>query len=129
MEIISKAQREADLADQVVGRAHEQCGYDTNIANYEAMLEALPQDDWPEAIAQYRGLPEHEGAFACPADMVDELARYQLRDRVANLIKSERIERAKVSAILKVIDAQLTGAGREAALQAAVARRAASFGQ
>lgn len=53
---------------------------------------------------------------------------YQLRDRISNLIKSERVERAKAAAILEALDAQLVGPRREAALTAAVARREAALG-
>lgn len=125
MDIINAAQREADLADQIVGRTFEQYQYDINIQNYEALLAGLPEGEWPEDLAGFKGMADHDAAFACPSDRVDELSQYLLRDRVANLIKSERVERAKVAAILGALDAQLVGANRDAALQAAVARREA----
>lgn len=128
MEIISAAQRQADLADQIVMRTHEVYQYDMNIQNYEAILASLPTDEWPDRLAAFRGMSDHEAAFACdPAD-VGLLGQYQLRDRARNLIKSEQVERAKAAAMLSVADAQLTGPGRDAALEAAVARRAAAIG-
>lgn len=127
MDIISTARREADLADNIVMRTFEVYGYDQNITNYEAILPSLPEGDWPSHLAHLRGLSDHEAAFACdPAD-IDVLSQYQFRDRIANLIKSERVERAKAAAILGALDAQLTGSRREAALQAAVARREAAL--
>lgn len=128
VEIISNAKREADLADQIVSRTHEAYQYDLNISNYEAMLAALPQGEWPARLEQFRGLPDHDAAFKCDAEDVELLAQYQLRDRVSNLIKSEVVEKAKVTAILAVLDGQLTGGRREAALTAAIARREAALG-
>lgn len=123
VDIINNAKREADIADQIVSRTHEQYQYDLNIQNYETLLATLPQDEWPADLAGLKGMPDHEAAFACPPDRVDELSQYLLRDRIGNLIKSEKVERAKVAAILAVIDAQLVGPGRDAALQAAINRR------
>lgn len=125
MNIITDAKREADLADQIVARTHEVYQYDSNITNYEAMLATLPTDEWPERLAAFRGKNEHEAAFACPSEDIDLLAQYQLRDRIANLIKSEKVERAKAAAILAVVDAQLISPDREAAIQAAIARLSA----
>lgn len=126
MEIISNAKRESDLADQIVNRTYEVYQYDMNIANYEAMLATLPQSEWPKRLEQFKGLSDHDAAFACDPDDIEELSTYQLRDRVSNLLKSERVERAKAAAILAVVDAQLTGARRDAALTEAVSRREAA---
>jgi len=42
------------LADNVVHREREVHQYQINIDNYTVMLTALPQDDWPTDIAQYK---------------------------------------------------------------------------
>lgn len=123
VEIISAAKREADLADSIVMRTHEVYQYDQNIANYESMLTTLPTDEWPSTIVHLRGMPSHEAAALCDPAYVEDLSRYQLRDQVASLIKSEKVERDKAAAILAAVDAQLTGPNRDTALQAAVDRR------
>lgn len=127
IEIISAAKREADLADQIVSRTYEVYQYDLNIQNYEAMLTTLPTDEWPDSIVDLKNMTDHEASFACPSDLVDILAQYQLRDRVQNLVKSEQVERAKAAAILSAVDAQLTGPNRDTALQAAITRREAQL--
>lgn len=129
MEIISQSKRENDLADQIVSRTHEQYLYDENITNYEAILATLPTDEWPVRLQHLRGLPDHEAAFLCDPEDIDLLAQYQVRDRISNLIKSEKVERAKVTALLAVADSRLTGPNRDAVLQAAIDRRNAAIAQ
>lgn len=129
MEIISTARKQTDLADQIVHRTYEVYQYDLNITNYEAMLANLPTDEWPTNIAHLQGMPAHAAAAQCDPEYVDVLSQYQLRDHVATTIKSERVERAKAAATLEVVDTQLSGPGRDAALQAAIARREAAQSQ
>lgn len=128
MDIINNAKRESDLADSIVSRTHEVYNYDVNIQNYELMLLSLPQDEWPEHLVAYQGIDGHDAAFACPAEYIEELAQYQMRDQIQNLIKSEKMERAKAAAILSAVDAQLTGPNRAAAIEAAIARRETALG-
>ncbi len=42
------------IADAVVGREQEIFSYDINITNYEAMLAALPEGEWPHLLVQYQ---------------------------------------------------------------------------
>ena len=125
MNIISNEKREADLADAIVSRTHEVYGYDFNITNYATILSVLP-DEWPERLENLRLLHSHDAAAQCPPEDVDLLADLQQRDQVSALIQSERVERAKTQRILDALDANLMGAGRDAALQAAIARREAA---
>ena len=125
MNIISNEKREADLADAIVSRTHEVYGYDFNITNYATILSVLP-DEWPERLENLRVLHPHDAAAQCPPDDVVLLADLQQRDQVSALIQSERVERAKTQRILDALDANLMGAGRDAALQAAIARREAA---
>ncbi len=126
MNIISNEKREADLADAIVSRTHEVYGYDVNIANYEAILAVLPSE-WPEDLENLRTLHPHDAATQCPPGDIDLLADLQHRDQISALIQSERLERSKAQRLLDAMDAQLTGPGRDAAIQAAIERREAAL--
>lgn len=126
MEIISTEKREADIADAIVSRTYEVYGYDVNITNYEAILAVLPSE-WPEHLENLRTLHPHDAAAQCSPDDIDLLAELQHRDQISTLIQSERLERSKAQRILDAMDAQLTGPGRDAALQAAIDRRDAAL--
>jgi len=126
VDIITNAKRESDIADAIVSRTYEVYGYDVNITNYEAILAVLPSE-WPEHLENLRILHPHDAAAQCPPEDIDLLADLQQRNQISALIQSERVERSKAQRILDAMDAQLTGPGRDAALQAAVDRREAAL--
>ena len=128
MQIIDDSKREADLADAIVARTHEVYAYDLNIANYQTLLTTLPSE-WPEHLVEYRQTDPHAAAVMCPNEHVEELALLQQYDRVNALLSTEILERTKAATLLEVLDAQLTGPGRDAAIQAAVDRRNAALAQ
>lgn len=112
-------QRHLDtLAEAVVHREQEIFQYDINIANYETMLAALPQDDWPAELVQYqRSTPDQ-----IPDDLDATVADYQYRDRLRFLLKTERIERGKSFRVYEALVAQLPEEQRETLIMAAHAR-------
>ena len=128
MEIITNNKRIADLADNIVARTHEVYHYDTNIQNYEALLAAYPTE-WPEHLEQFKGMDSHEAAAQCPVEYIEELADVQQAERVAYLLKTEKVERAKANAVLRVLLAQMPDEVEEDAIAAAIARREAILNQ
>ena len=122
MDIITDAQRIADLADNIVARTYEVYHYDVNIQNYEALLAVYPTA-WPDHLEQFRGMEPHAAAAECPTEYIDELADCQQAERVSYLLKTEKVERAKAATILQVLKDQMPDDLEEEAIQAAITRR------
>ena len=115
---ISNADKYNILADNIVMREKEIMSYDINITNYTAMLAALPQDDWPSHLAQYKAATlDH-----VPDEFDDIVSQYQYRDRLRFLIKTEKAERAKSFRVYEALIAQLPEAERDTLITAAIAR-------
>jgi len=119
---ISTADKTASLADAVIMREQELFGYDTNIANYTAMLAAMPQDEWPVHLVQYRTATLDQ----VPDEYDTAVNEYQFRDRIRFLIKTERAERAKSYSVYQALIAQIPVAELDAAIAAAIARKNAA---
>jgi hypothetical protein len=108
------------LADNAVMREREIMAYDINITNYTAMLEDLPQEDWPDFLAQYKTATlDH-----VPDEFDDIVSQYQYRDRLRYLIKTEKAERAKSFRVYEALIAQLPEAERDTLMAAAISRAA-----
>ncbi len=115
---ITDADRVAVIAENVVGREREIFGYDLNITNYEAMLLALPSDEWPEHLAQYKTSTLDQ----VPDEYDAIVADYQYRDRLRGLLKTERAERGKSARVYEALLSQIPEAQRADAIAAAKAR-------
>ena len=115
---VSNADKYNILADNIVMREKEIMSYDINITNYTAMLAALPQDDWPNHLAQYANATLDQ----VPDEFDDIVSQYQYRDRLRFLIKTERAERAKSFRVYEALVAQLPEAERDTLITAAIAR-------
>lgn len=87
--------------------------YQINIDNYAAMLAALPDDEWPAHLADYKAAT----IDSLPWDMadadVDAVNDYQYRDRLRALSRTERTEQGKARRVLDALKVQI-GADYEA---------------
>lgn len=106
------------LADNAVMREKEIMGYDINIQNYASMLAALPADDWPEHLAQYK----HATLDHVPDEYDSVVSQYQYRDRLRFLIKTEKAERDKSFRVYEALLAQLPADQRDTLMAEAIAR-------
>ena len=106
------------LADNIVMREKEIMSYDINIANYTAMLAALPDDEWPSHLVQSKAATLDQ----VPDEFDDIVSQYQYRDRLRYLIKTEKAERAKSFRVYEALVTQLPEADRDNLIAAAIAR-------
>jgi hypothetical protein len=95
------------LADNVVYREREVHQYQINIDNYTVMLSALPQDDWPADIVQYKNTQTENIPQSVPMETVQLIADYQYRDRLSYLLRTENIEQSKTKRVLVALKAQI----------------------
>lgn len=115
---VSNADKYNILADNIVMREKEIMSYDINIANYTAMLAALPDDEWPSHLAQYKAATLDQ----VPDEFDDIVSQYQYRDRLRFLIKTEKAERGKSFRVYEALVTQLPEADRDNLIAAAIAR-------
>lgn len=95
------------LALNVVHREREVHQYQINIDNYTQMLAALPQGEAPAEIAQYLSTKTEELPVFLSLELVQSIADYQYRDRIAYLIRTEAIEQGKAKRVLDALKAQI----------------------
>jgi len=112
------------LADNIVMREREIMSYDINITNYTAMLAALPEDEWPSHLAQYKTATLDQ----VPDEFDDIVSQYQYRDRLRYLIKTEKAERAKSFRVYEALIAQIPEAERDTLIGAAISRASQQAG-
>ena len=112
------------LADNVVMREREIMSYDINITNYTAMLAALPEDEWPSHLAQYKTATLDQ----VPDELDDIVSQYQYRDRLRYLVKTEKAERAKSFRVYEALIAQIPEAERDTLIGAAISRASQQAG-
>ncbi len=106
------------LADNAVMREQEIMAYDINITNYTAMLASMPDDEWPAHLAQYKDAT----LDLVPDEYDDIVSRYQYRDRIRYLLKTEKAERAKSFLVYEALLAQLPADQRDTLMAEAIAR-------
>lgn len=82
---VAPLSKEQVLIDAIIARQNEILVYQINIDNYAAMLEAADDEDDPDIAAS---MPEH-------------------RDRIAQLLKSEKLEQKKSRMVLAQLEKQL----------------------
>ena len=95
------------LALNVVHREREVHQYQINIDNYTTMLAALPQGEPPAEILQYMSTKTEELPLSVSLDVMQQIADYQYRDRIAYLIRTELIEQSKAKRVLDALKAQI----------------------
>lgn len=106
------------IAENIVHREREVYHYDLNIENYEALLQTLPTEDWPEHLVQYQG----KTADQIPDEYDYICNQLNYRDRVRGLLKTERQELAKAEAVLNVLLEKIPENERETKIAAALQR-------
>lgn len=121
---VNNEQRLAVIADSIVMREREIMAYDLNIANYEAMLAGMSDQEWPDHLVQYK-----TATLDLVPDEYDQIVSdLQWRDRIRGLLKTEKGERAKSFSVYQALLNHIPEADRQAAVDAALAREAARMG-
>jgi hypothetical protein len=120
---VSNSDKYVVIANNVVMREREIMSYDINIANYTAMLAALPADEWPGNLVQHKSATLDQ----VPDELDDIVSQYQYRDRLRFLIKTEKAERDKSYRVYEALLAQLPADQRDTLIAEAITRTAGQF--
>ena len=81
--------------------------YQINIDNYGVMLATLPQGDWPESLISYKNSTTESLPESLDDADVSLIADYQYRDKIRNLIRSEKVEQSKASRVRDALKSQI----------------------
>lgn len=103
---INEEDKLSALATALVSRERDLFHYKLNIDNYSLMLNALPTDDWPENIANYRG-KDPSALVGIDMPTLALVSDYAYRDRLRHLIVTENIEMSKSRRVYEAIKAQI----------------------
>jgi hypothetical protein len=91
--------------------------YQINVDNYGVMLAALPQGDWPDNLIAYKNSTTDALPESLDAATVASIADYQYRDKIRNLLRSEKVEQSKASRVRDALKSQI-GADYDALIEA-----------
>jgi len=100
--------RKRNCAINVIHREQEVHSYQLNIDSYQAILDNLPQDAWPEELVQYRGVSLENLPWELDIETVKTINAYKYRDQVRILIRTEMAEQIKSQNHLAAAKAQLS---------------------
>ena len=81
--------------------------YQINVDNYGVMLAALPQGDWPEELIQYKDAAIDRLPESLDDESVGLVSDYQYRDRIRNLLRTEKVEQSKASRVRDALKIQI----------------------
>jgi hypothetical protein len=81
--------------------------YQINVDNYTVMLAALPQESWPEDLVQYKEATIDKLPESLDDDVVLTISEHQYRDRIRNLLRTEKAEQSKATRVRDALKAQI----------------------
>jgi hypothetical protein len=91
--------------------------YQINIDNYGVMIAALPQGDWPSNLLSYKNATTDSLPESLDDADVASVADYQYRDKIRNLLRSEKVEQSKARRVRDALKSQI-GADYDALIEA-----------
>jgi hypothetical protein len=96
-----------NLVAAAFGREMEIYQYQINVDNYAVMLAALPQENWPDDLAQYKEAAIDKLPESLDDDAVLTISEHQYRDRIRNLLRTEKVEQSKATRVRDALKAQI----------------------
>jgi hypothetical protein len=81
--------------------------YQINVDNYAVMIAALPQESWPDDLVQYKEAAIDKLPESLDDDAVLTISEHQYRDRIRNLLRTERVEQSKAVRVRDALKAQI----------------------
>jgi hypothetical protein len=81
--------------------------YQINVDNYTVMLAALPQENWPDDLVQYKEAAIDKLPESLDDDIILAISEHQYRDRIRNLLRTEKVEQSKATRVRDALKAQI----------------------
>lgn len=105
--MITSAEHERNVLTHAAHRELEVYQYQTNIDNYTAILSGLPTDECPANIAGFMDIPLASVPLSVSDADAELLAKYQYRDQLRKLLRTEKAEQSKSIQMLAILRAQI----------------------
>lgn len=105
--MVSTSEHENNVLAHAVHREREIYQYQMNIDNYTAILSGLPTDECPAHIAGFLDIPLANVPLSVSDEDAELLAKYQYRDQLRKLLRTEKSEQSKSSQMLAVLRSQV----------------------
>lgn len=105
--MFSTQEHEQNVLAHAAHREREIYQYQVNIDNYTAILSGLPTDDCPANIAGFLDIPLASVPLSISDADAELLAKYQYRDQLRILLRTEKAEQSKSLQMLAVLRAQI----------------------
>ena len=105
--MITDQEKQAGLVMNAFHREMEIYGYQLNIDNYSAMLDALPAGEWPADLGAFRTIKTEDLPHDLSDGQVAQINDYQYRDRLRVLVRTEKAEQNKSIRVRDVLKAQI----------------------
>lgn len=81
--------------------------YQINVDNYAVMLAALPQENWPDDLIQYKEAAIDKLPESLDDDAILAISEHQYRDRIRNLLRTEKVEQSKSVRVRDALKVQI----------------------
>jgi hypothetical protein len=81
--------------------------YQINVDNYVVMLGALPQDGWTDDLLPYKDAAIDKLPESFDDATVNTISEYQYRDRIRNLLRTEKVEQSKAIRVRDALKVQI----------------------
>ena len=105
--ILTTEEKLNNLIVHAYHRELEVYNYQINIDNYTNMLLALPSDEWPESMLQYKDMDILNIPHSVSDEDIQIISDYQYRDRLRSILRTERVEQNKASRVLDSLKLQI----------------------
>jgi hypothetical protein len=81
--------------------------YQINVDNYVVMLASLPQDSWTDDLLPYKDAAIDKLPESLDDATVNTISEYQYRDRIRNLLRTEKVEQSKAIRVRDALKVQI----------------------
>lgn len=105
--MITENEHLSNLIASAFHRELEVYGYQLNIDNYASMLNALPVDEWPAHLVEYKAATIESLPWDMSDADIEAVGEYQYRDRLRSLIRTEKVEQSKARRVLDALKEQI----------------------
>jgi hypothetical protein len=96
-----------NLVAAAFGREMEIYHYQINVDNYTTMLATLPADAWPDDLLPYKEAAIDRLPESLSDEVINTISEYQYRDRIKNLLRTEKVEQGKTVRIRDALKSQI----------------------
>jgi hypothetical protein len=71
------------------------------------MLAVLPTDTWAEELLQYKDAAIDRLPDSLDDDIINTISEYQYRDKIKNLLRTEKVEQSKAVRVRDALKSQI----------------------